>query len=248
MRTPSSARKTIIASLLGCGAAVSLGMGLLTSMPAHAQITVFDPTNYSQNILTAARTLQQINNQIQSLQNEATMLRGLEFNLARTDFPDFAALVSRMQEIGALIQQAQGITFRVGQVDQQFRQLFPDFDARVGASGIAAQAKIQLDTAMAGFRHTMKVQADVAENIEADAVTLQKLSEKSQNAVGGLQAAQATNQLLALAAKQQLQIQQLLAAQFRADATDAARRAQAEIDGRAATKKFLGSGSAYTPR
>jgi P-type conjugative transfer protein TrbJ len=101
---------------------------------------------------------------------------------------------------------------------------------------------------MAGFRHTMKVQADVAENIEADTVTLQKLSEKSQNAVGGLQAAQATNQLLALAAKQQLQIQQLLAAQFRADATDAARRAQAEIDGRAATKKFLGSGTAYTPQ
>lgn len=248
MRTPSSAKKAIITTLLGCGAAVSLGMGLLTSMPAHAQITVFDPTNYSQNILTAARTLQQINNQIQSLQNEATMLRGLELNLARTDFPDFVALVSRMQEIGALIQQAQGIAFRVGQVDQQFRQLFPDFDARVGTSGIAAQAKAQLDTAMAGFRHTMKVQADVAENIEADAATLQKLSEKSQNAVGALQVAQATNQLLALAAKQQLQIQQLLAAQFRADATDAARRAQAEIDGRAATKKFLGSGTAYTPQ
>jgi hypothetical protein len=47
---------------------------------AHAQITVFDPSNYSQNMLTAARTLQQINNQIQSLQNEAQML----LNQART--------------------------------------------------------------------------------------------------------------------------------------------------------------------
>jgi P-type conjugative transfer protein TrbJ len=34
-------------------------------------LIVFDPTNYVQNVLTAARSLQQINNQITSLQNEA---------------------------------------------------------------------------------------------------------------------------------------------------------------------------------
>ena len=42
--------------------------------PAAAQWIVYDPTNYVQNVLTAARTLEQINNQITSLQNEATML------------------------------------------------------------------------------------------------------------------------------------------------------------------------------
>ncbi len=59
---------------------------------------------------------------------------------------------------------------------------------------------------------------------------------------------QATNQLLALTAKQQFQIQQMMAAQYRAEATEAATRAQAAIDAQAATKKFLGSGSAYTPQ
>ena len=44
------------------------------SVPAHAQWIVFDPTNFSQNVLTAARELQQINNEIQSLTNEAQML------------------------------------------------------------------------------------------------------------------------------------------------------------------------------
>jgi type IV secretion system protein TrbJ len=29
--------------------------------PAHAQWIVFDPTNYSQNVLTAARALEQVN-------------------------------------------------------------------------------------------------------------------------------------------------------------------------------------------
>lgn len=46
---------------------------IAVAAPAHAQFggIVYDPSNYSQNVLTAARTLQQINNQIQSLQNEA---------------------------------------------------------------------------------------------------------------------------------------------------------------------------------
>jgi hypothetical protein len=64
--------------------------------PAHAQFTVFDPSNYSQNILTAARTLQQINNQIKALQNQAQSLhQPSELNLthdrlprAAGDYPD----------------------------------------------------------------------------------------------------------------------------------------------------------------
>ena len=42
--------------------------------PARAQWIVFDPTNYSQNVLTAARALEEVNNQILSLENQAKML------------------------------------------------------------------------------------------------------------------------------------------------------------------------------
>jgi type IV secretion system protein TrbJ len=63
-----------------------------------------------------------------------------------------------------------------------------------------------------------------------------------------LQAQQATNQLLALTAKQQFQLQNLMAAQFRSESMEAARRTQAETEAQAATKKFLGDGKAYTPR
>src|SRR3546814_8666838 len=67
-------RKCLIASALRATAAGSLFVGLaMTTTPAQA-IVVFDPSNYSQNMLTASRTLQQINNQIQSLHNEANML------------------------------------------------------------------------------------------------------------------------------------------------------------------------------
>ena len=57
---------------LAAGAAV---LALATaSVPASAQWIVYDPTNFSQSVLTAARELQQVNNEIQSLENQATML------------------------------------------------------------------------------------------------------------------------------------------------------------------------------
>src|SRR5580693_1994678 len=48
-------------------AAVLAGAPMQTS----AQLVVFDPSSYAQNVLTAARALQQINNQITSLENQA---------------------------------------------------------------------------------------------------------------------------------------------------------------------------------
>ena len=106
----------------------------------------------------------------------------------------------------------------------------------------------RLDAATAGYRQAMGVQAQVVENVREDAALLAELVGRSQNAVGGLQAQQAANQLLALSIKQQLQLQNLMAAEFRDASVERARRAQAEADGRAATRRFLGNGRAYTPR
>src|SRR5258708_1449900 len=58
----------------GAFAPITLALAIGSAPPAAAQAVVFDPSNYSQNILTAARALQQINNQIRSLQNQALML------------------------------------------------------------------------------------------------------------------------------------------------------------------------------
>ncbi|MER2507134.1 MAG: P-type conjugative transfer protein TrbJ, partial [Amaricoccus sp.] len=54
--------------------AAPLALSPVLTPPAAAQWIVYDPTNYAQNVLTAARTLQQVNQQITQLQNEATML------------------------------------------------------------------------------------------------------------------------------------------------------------------------------
>jgi P-type conjugative transfer protein TrbJ len=247
---PFPVRKYLIAGALGLGATGALVIGVsVPPTPAHAQMTVFDPQNYSQNLLTAARTLQQINNQIQSLQNQATMLLNQSRNLSRVSFPELDALRQTMQQIDVLMGRAQGINFSVNGLDQQFRQLFPnDLNSALRSNAQVIAARNRLDTAMAAFRQTMGVQSQVVENVAADARTLESLVARSQGAEGALAAQQTTNQLLALTAKQQFQIQNLMAAQYRAEAIEAARRVQAETDAQVSTRRFLGNGNAYTPR
>lgn len=239
-------RSYVIARLLG---AAAIGAGLLGAPSASAQISVFDPSNYSQNLLTAARTLQQINNQIQSLQNEAQMLLNQGKNLSRIDFPQLRELQQRLSDIDRLMGQAQGIDFRIDQLDERFRQLYPQsFDEALRRDQRVARARDQLDTAMSAFRQAMGIQNGIVDNVRSDTAALAEIVARSQGAEGSLQAAQATNQLLALATKQQLQIQNMMAAQFRAESIEQARRGQIEREARESTRRFLGDGRAYTPR
>jgi len=247
----NSARRPIACRLMSVplGLAVAASVVAMTQpAPASAQITVYDPTNFSQNVLTAARTLQQINNQIRSLQNEATMLVNQAKNLTQASFPEIQAITQKLQQIDQLMGQAQGIQFRIASTDQQFEQMFPSItDPSSGFGAQVAAARARMSASIAAYRQTMSVQSQIVENVTADAQTLNGIVARSQGAEGALAVGQATNQLLALSAKQQFQIQQMMAAQYRAEAMEAARRDQAESDARAAAKKFLGSGSAYTP-
>jgi P-type conjugative transfer protein TrbJ len=238
----------LTATALGIAFVGAVGVQL-RPQTASAQLTVFDPRNYVQTVLTATRTLQQINNQIRSLQNQATMLTNMAKNLSRIDFPQLQQLQAQLQQIDRLMGQAQGINFQVSGTTAQFQRLFPQsfVQALTGNQQVIA-SRARMDTAMAAFRQSMAVQSQVVGNVQADIPTLSALANKSQNAEGALQAQQATNQLLALTAKQQFQIQNLMAAQYRAEAIEQARRVQSETDARAATTKFLGSGSAYTPQ
>ncbi|WP_395336847.1 P-type conjugative transfer protein TrbJ [Novosphingobium sp. BL-8H] len=232
------------AVLAAGGIAADLTLG---SQPAQALI-VYDPSNYAQNVLTAARALQQINNQIQSLQNQATSLANQAKNLTKVSFPELQALTQTLQKIDVLMGQAQGIQFKVSSASQQYASLYPDaFSQSLKLDSQVTAARTRLDTEVSSYHHTVTMQAQIAENVETDMTTLSALVERSQGAEGSLQAQQATNQLLALTAKQQFQIQQLMAAQYRAQAITEANRAQAAAEAQAATAKFLGTGTAYTP-
>ncbi|RMK68517.1 P-type conjugative transfer protein TrbJ [Pseudomonas aeruginosa] len=223
---------------------------LIGVMPAaQAQWVVVDPTNLVQNTLTAVRTLEQINNQIQQLQNQAQSLINQGRNLASLPFNVVNRLRSTLASTQQLITQAQGLAFQVQSMDQQFAQLYPQqYAATVSGNQMYQDAHQRWQNTLNGLQTAMQMQAQVSQNVTDDQSVLTDLVGQSQSATGALQAMQATNQLLALQAKQSIQGQQLQLTQGRAAALELARQAAAVERGREVTRRFLGTGTAYTPQ
>ena len=208
---------------------------------AHAQWVVIDPTNLAQNIMTAANTLEQINNQIKQLQNQAR-------NLTSLDFSALGELRAALAATNQLIQQGQGLAFNVAQMEMDFRRLYPQsYSAAISGTQMATDARTRWTNSLEALRTAAKVQSQAVQNFTSDERTLTDLVNRSQSAAGALQAMQATNQLLALQSRQAMQAQQLQITQDRAEALEQARQVAVQERAREVRRRFQGDGTAYTP-
>lgn len=226
--------------------ALPIGATLTVSTPAHAQLIVKDPTNYAQNVLQAARALDQINNQIQSLTNEAQMLVNQARNLASLPYSSLQQLQRSVQRTQDLLGQAQRVAYDVREIDRAFTTTY---GANAGSSNEAMvrNAHERWKTSVGALQDALRVQAGVVGNIGTNRAEMQALVTSSQSATGALQATQAGNQLLALQAQQLADLTAAVAAQGRAQALDAAERQAARDQGREQLRRFLAPGRGYRP-
>jgi type IV secretion system protein TrbJ len=230
---------------------VAIGLALVITVSGSrrpgAQIVVFDPSNYSQNILTAARALDQINNQIRSLENEAQMLINGARNLTSLPGSVVGQLTSKINEINSLIAQAKGISFDVQKTQSDFQRFYPrQYTAAVSSDRMVQDATARWDNTYQALRQTLVTQAAIASALDQDGQTLRTLMANSSGAVGSLQAQQSGNELLALQVKQSLQAQALFATQARAEALRAVEQQASAAAGRERFTRFIGDGRAYT--
>lgn len=210
--------------------------------PAAAQFggIVFDPRNYAQNILTAARTLQQVNNQIRSLQNEAQSLTNQARNLASLPVSSLNALQAQVRRTQQLLSEAQRIAYDVRAIDRAFSTRYGQVVPGTPEATLVANARGRWQDSVGAFEDAMRVQAGVVGNIDGSRATMDGLVTASQSASGALQAAQAGNQLLALQTQQLADLTATIAAQGRAQSIEMARQAAAETEGRSRFRRFVG--------
>ena len=243
--------KIVGASALALALAVPVALSPMLASPAHAQFgfgrIVYDPSNYAQNVLTAARTLEQINNQITSLQNEAQMLINQARNLASLPHSSLQQLQQSVQRTQQLLGQAQNIAFEVGQIDQAFQSQYGNVSLSATDAQLVADARGRWENTVGGLQDAMRVQAGVVGNIDSNRAEMAALVGQSQGATGALQATQAGNQLLALQSQQLSDLIAVISANGRADALTEAERATAAEQGREQRRRFLTPGSGYQP-
>src|SRR5438105_531179 len=196
-RQPGEFTMSRLSSLLVAGTvAITLGV----TVPVGAQSIVFDPNNYVQNVLTAARALQQINNQITSLQNQAQMLINQAKNLASLPFSSLLQLEQSIQRTQQLLAQAQRIAYDIQQIDRAFSTTYAPASSSNPDQVLIANAQTRWQNAMAGLQDAMRTQATVVGNLDTNRTQMSALVTSSQGATGALQASQAGNQLLGLQA------------------------------------------------
>ncbi|MDI1266947.1 MAG: P-type conjugative transfer protein TrbJ [bacterium] len=230
--------------------AVASVVALLVTFPAarsSAQIVVFDPNNYAQNLLTAARALQHINNQITSLQNQAQMLINQARNLANLPYSSLQQLQSSIQRTQQLLTQAQRIAYDVQQIDHAFSTTYAPASSGTSSQMLITNAQARWQISVAALQDALRVQAGVVGNLDTNRTQMSALVTSSQSATGALQAAQAGNQLVALQAQQLADLTATVAAQGRAQSLEAAQRITAQNQGREQLRRFLAPGVGYQP-
>lgn len=227
-------RRAILAGVLATSSVVCVGI----ATPAIAQLVVKDPTNYAQNVLQASRALQQVNNQITQIQQQAESLINESRNLASLPFSSLQQLQQQVQRTQQLMGEAKRIAYDVQNVQQAFDGRYRGGALTGSHAQMVANANARWEDSVAAFEDALRVQAGVVGNIDGARGVMDRLVSSSQSATGALQAAQAGNQLLALQAQQLADLTALVAAQGRAQALESARTAATEAESRERFRRF----------
>jgi type IV secretion system protein TrbJ len=221
-------------------------LALAASAPARAQMTVFDPSNYAQNVMTAARELQQVQHEITALQNQAQILINQGRNLASLPTSTLNLLQSDLTRTEQLLSEAQHITYNTGQINQAFQTTYGAAPLSTSDAQLVARAQQRWQISLGAFQDALNVQAGVVGNLTNTRTQMNTLVTASQGANGSLQATQSGNQLLALIAKELADLIAVETAQARAESLHAADQGTASADAQARMSQFFAGGT-YTP-
>ncbi|RWM18261.1 MAG: P-type conjugative transfer protein TrbJ [Mesorhizobium sp.] len=227
-------------------AAGVLAVAVAFSSSSASALIVFDPRNYAENLLSASRALEQINNQITSLHNEAQMLINQAKNLTALPTSLLGQIEGNFSQMKSLLGEANKLAYSVQDIESQFESTYQQFGSDLTSQQLVDNARQRWQTSLSAFEHSLKVGAVAVENIEGTQQQTSSLVGASQSAVGVLQATQAGNQLLAVQAKQFADLTAMLAAQGRAEALDQASKAAAQEQAREQFSRFM-TGSRYSP-
>ena len=197
-------------------------------------------------LLQAARALQQINNQITSLQNQTQMLLNQARNLTSLPYSSLRAIEQSMARTQQLINQAQRLAYDINQIDQAFQRTYPQsYAGSTTSQQLVSDAQSRWQNSLAAYQDALRVQAGVVQAFDTTRTETGALVSSSQSAVGNLQATQAGNQLIALQTRQLVDLTALIAAQSRAQNLEGARTTANQEQARVQLNQFLTSGRGY---
>ena len=154
-------------------------------------LTVYDPANHAQNILTTIQTY--ISNV-----NEAIMIANQLLNLETLPDDLIDKFDNQLSELFAIMGTINGLMQDIASLQSKFEALYPEFHASHGLiprHSLAAESTKWIEHTRQMMLGVSKTGAQVLKNLPKRKKQVEKLMADSQGAVGILQATQASTQI-----------------------------------------------------
>lgn len=208
--------------------------------PARAQVVVYDPQNYVENALSAAR-------QLESLSHEALMLANQARALAASPYSHLGETSRTLGEIADLAQSVRGVAANVDQLQRQFSDLYPTAVEGLDPRRAAARRQGRLTAARDTAQDLARTAAELERLSRGRGARLEGAVEASRAATGQTAAIQSSTQALAVLAEDLASMRTILLAQSRLMAEEAARQAAERAAAAEARRRFWDHPPGHVP-
>ena len=193
----------VVGAVLACGA-----LSATPATRAQAATIVFDPANYSRNIMTDIQTLRSNINEAQQIANQMTQIANEYRNLVNLPQSVLASFANQYSELIGMVQNISGLVNDVQHLESNFQAMFPDFRLKTSFNGRDMVNGLDAwRTHLNGsVTDSLKTGAQTLRSLPAAQQNLNGLVGQSDTAAGALQAMQAGNQISAEVAAQLVQM------------------------------------------
>lgn len=226
--------------------------GALTMAQSAFALTVYDPTNHTENLATKLQMIEQVKNSAQQLQNDIKNLQKLDPSELQLSLN---YIQETIQDLNRLREQTDAIGTEYDSLMAEWDEANPDYEVWNGIDGsrYAEQADKLRDKWSKALLQALTAQsiASPSEQLKTDDA-MERLLNASQNADGAMGALQAANQLTALMITEQQKMQTIMADSMRSqsmyyeqmiDAQNRARQQNERFAGEAQDTKITGNGN-----
>ncbi|MGH7576219.1 MAG: P-type conjugative transfer protein TrbJ [Longimicrobiales bacterium] len=140
-----------------------LGVGF--PAPASGQWTVIDPSNLAQNIKQVAQSIAQVSNQRLQIEYQLQALK----KLGNPRWEDIRPLLQRLDH---LMQQEQALGYSLANLDQQFRETFPGWQAGPSRRALPVAQRVQAERTLGTMRAALNALNEHGRQFAAGQATL----------------------------------------------------------------------------
>lgn len=211
MFNKSRLRAVLLAGTLACGAVgVSAPASAMTIYCTNCATTFQQATQVAKEIETAINTAKQLQTQMDQYSDMLKQGQSLPSSLVNN-------MTSDLQRLSSLYQQSKGLSGNLADFDTKFRSQFKDYGSYAAQKGQGAMQPNYERWSEQGFdsmRVAMRSAGMNVSSLSDEDDLLTQMVQRSQNASGRMQAAQAGNEIAAMQVQQMMRLRQLMNTQI----------------------------------